>query len=70
MNNILFLNKILYTEQQVRLAIYAYSDLARIRLDSNGKYWRCEFFQCQYEEKRTILEFENYLIELCNSVGI
>ncbi len=45
-----------------------YKKLAKIEIEEADGYWICTFLQCTYGLKRTMLEFENYLIGLSNRV--
>lgn len=47
-------------------AIEAYSELARIEMSEEDKYWILEFGGCFTEENLVMNEFGNYLIEAIN----
>lgn len=64
---ILKLNKEIYSKVYIITAMQAYADLAQITVKDISEYWQCSFTRCRYDLQETILEFENYLIDLVNS---
>lgn len=66
MSGKLFLNKKIYEKNCLSKAIAAYRNIAEITFVEDSLYWICDFQNCKYGEERTVLEFENYLIELSN----
>lgn len=56
----------IYTADNIKKAISDYSAIAEIKLSKSKEYYICEFTACKYDEKETIMEFENYLIDLHN----
>lgn len=66
MENKLFLNQDLYGRKSIQEARMDYKKLAKIEMEEADGYWICSFLQCTYGLKRTMLEFENYLIGLSN----
>lgn len=61
------LNKQIFDGFVIETAISAYKGLATIDLLDGIDYWICSFFDCEYPEELTALEFENYVIDLMNS---
>lgn len=61
------LNKELYEKDSLQDAMNAYRELAKIEVQEQDFYWIIQFWQCRYEEKQTVAEFENYLIDRMNS---
>lgn len=61
------LNKELYEKDSLQDAVNAYRELAKIEVQEQDFYWIIQFGQCRYEEKQTVAEFENYLIDRMNS---
>ena len=60
------LNSEIFSENNVRLAMEAYGDLARIQMDIQGEYYILQIEDTKYDESRTVKEFENYLVGLEN----
>lgn len=67
--NKLFLSKTIYDISAVKETILAFSELAKITLHNKSDYYICEFDNCVYTTEQTSMEFENYLIDLCNKMG-
>lgn len=65
--NKLRLNKNIYDQSYIQLAIHAFEDLCTIIFKDEEKYYTCLFNDCKYDIKETKKEFENYLIDLINS---
>lgn len=61
------LNKELYEKDSLQDAVDAFQELAKIEVREQDSYWIVCFRQCRYEEKQTVAEFENYLIDRMNS---
>lgn len=61
------LNKQIFDGFAIETAISAYKGLATIDLLDGIDHWICSFSDCEYPEKLTALEFENYVIDLMNS---
>ncbi len=66
MNNKLYLNKEIYDEKYIKLAVQAYRSLAKISYKSEEDWWVCFFTATCYDMNLTKMEFENYLIALMN----
>ena len=60
------LNSEIYSENNVKLAVEAYCELARIQVDIQGEYYILQIEDTKYDESRTVKEFENYLVGLEN----
>ena len=67
MADILYLAKELFEEGKVRRALEDYRALADIHMKIESNHYICTFKDCKYDEKRTMMEFENYVIDLSNS---
>lgn len=65
--NKLMLSKDLYKMQTITKATDAFVELAQISLQEDENYYVCFFGKCIYSQEQTIKEFENYLIDLCNT---
>ena len=61
------LRKELYAQSAIDCAIDAYRGIAMITKSTNGSYEVCSFSECEFDEEQTVLEFENYLIDLMAS---
>ena len=66
MSNVLRIKRNLYSENNLRYAIDAYSELCSIKYEIKNNFIECVFKDCVYSEELTIKEFENYLISLEN----
>ena len=66
MNKELQLSKKFYTFDKVETAMRAFSEIADIRIQDGGGYWKSVFVDCKFDPEKTAKEFENYLICLCN----
>lgn len=64
---ILRLETDIYRKEKIAQAIHAYEGYAVISSHYEDKYCMITFTSCKYDENRTIMEFENYLIGLENS---
>ena len=62
----LYLNKEIYDEKYIQIAIQAYQGLAEISYKLNACWWMCSFTATRYDIDLTKKEFENYLIALMN----
>lgn len=62
----LILNKEMYSKEVILFAIKQYQELSMIKILDRGKYWECLFSNCCYNKKITMMEFENYLINIIN----
>lgn len=60
------LKKELYPLSYISTAQATYTGICQLEVEENDTYWLCNFSACKYEEQRTIMEFENYLIDLMN----
>lgn len=67
MADILYLTKELFEEGKIWQALEDYRALADIHIEIGNDNYICIFKDCKYDVKRTIMEFENYLIDLSNS---
>lgn len=61
------LEKSIYHSEKIRDAIRAYHGFADISESVEDGYCVLTFHSCKYDEERTVMEFENYLIELENT---
>ena len=68
--NKLLLTKEVYAKQCIMAAIADFSHLAKINVIENEKYWECIFAKCMIDNKKVMMEFENYLIGLSNRKGL
>ena len=66
---ILELSKEIYSSASVDNTINAFNYLVVIKKTETRRTWRLIFRKCKYDEMRTILEFENYLIGIENQNG-
>ena len=62
------LNKSIYEREAVAAAISAFGEVATISLTEDNSYWICSFDGCRYDEKQTLHEFENYVIDFMNTL--
>lgn len=69
MNNRLYLLKDLYSIDYINDTRIAFSRMAKVSVSEDEKYWICEFTGCKYGLEKTVKEFENYLIGICNKEG-
>lgn len=60
-------HKEIYAGWALQSAVAAYGALATITIRDDDEYHICQFDRCRYEEKLTVKEFQNYLIDLMNS---
>lgn len=67
--NELKLNKGLYFLNRINIAIKAFADIADISIREEEKYYLCDFSNCSYDLETTMMEFENYIIDLSNKRG-
>lgn len=58
------LNKEIYPYESLQHSCKDYSELAKIKIENDSKYWILCFSDCRYDEAETAKEYENYLIEL------
>lgn len=61
------LNKTIYTNDRIEMAIEAYKDIADIKRINGRDHYILLFLHCKIDETLTASEFENYLIGLENS---
>ena len=54
----------LYPEEAIAAAVRAFAPLASVTTRAKGDCIVCEFDSCDLGEEETMLEFENYLIDL------
>ena len=66
---ILELSKEIYSSIAIDNTITVFNHLATINKTETRHTWKLLFRRCKYDEKRTILEFENYLIGIENQNG-
>ena len=66
--NKVILDGTIYSEFIVKKAISEYSTIAQIHFDITGNDMICEFISSIYDIEKTIKEFENYIIDLTNSI--
>ena len=65
--SILVLKNDIYSQDNIKKAIYVYRDYATISVTNNKTSTDLEFKNCKYDLDLTKKEFENYLIALENS---
>lgn len=63
------INTEIYSISNVNTVKEVYKDYAKIKTTKIGNILVLSFYNCRYDEKRTIKEFENYLIGVENSYG-
>lgn len=63
------LNSEIYSTECIKRVQKVYKDLANIEITGKKGILLLRFSNCKYDEKRTIKEFENYLIGVENSNG-
>ena len=56
----------IFSENILRTAIQAYSELAKIHMERATENWVLTFQNCQYDTELTEHEFFNYLIDLAS----
>lgn len=59
-------NTDVYTIENIRKTCEAYKNYAVIRMKTTKDYAILTFSNCQFSEKQTVKEFENYLIGIEN----
>lgn len=59
-------HKEIFDESAIKKTIVAFSKLTEVSMIEHGYYYICYFNNCLYEEAQTLLEFENYIIDLMN----
>lgn len=64
----LLLKRELYSEQAIISTVKIYSQLASITYRIEEEIIEVSFQMCLYDKKTTIMEFENYLIGIENSL--
>lgn len=69
-SNELKLNKKIYDLSDVDCSVRSYKNIANITVHQDECYIICKFTNCVYELTQTINEFENYLIQLSNSIEV
>ena len=57
----------IYSYEAIRAATQDYSGLCSIKVTKADDEWLVSLSDCKYDEDRTALEFENYLIGLENT---
>lgn len=62
MKNKLLLNKELYNKNSVLDTVATFAALAEISVTEAEQYYELSFRNCKVDEKRTIREFENYVL--------
>ncbi len=70
MSNILYLNKELYKKNTLERAAIDYASLASVVINDSDRYWELVFSDCLVSSKRTMNEFENYVIDLSVQEGV
>lgn len=61
------LNRSVYSEDSIKVALQAYKDFAAITMNDEAHEIVLIFELCRYDEELTVKEFENYLIGVENS---
>ncbi len=56
----------IYDIEAIKRACDAYSQISSISVASQERAYALTFDDCKYDEERTVLEFENYLIGMEN----
>jgi len=56
----------IYSIETINEVVKAYSKLAKIKVTFKKDIAKLTFVNCKYDEKRTVKEFENYLIGIEN----
>lgn len=69
MNKKLLLSKEIYSINRIEEACEAFSHIVLIEIEDSLNYWKCDFSNCKFDEEKTALEFENYLIGITNKEG-
>lgn len=64
--NKLILRKEIYGDNSLKEAIKAYKKITKIKVKDEKEYYVLKFYFCKYDLKRTMMEFENYLIGIEN----
>lgn len=64
---ILLLRKDIYSFESIIKTINSYAGYAEFDISDDGEYISVMFYNCRYDEQRTIKEFENYLIGMENA---
>lgn len=63
------LKREIYSIEAVKKAVADYQGLANIQIFEYEEEMVCQFRNCVYDITLTEMEFENYLIGLCNQKG-
>ena len=63
------INTDIYSTASVETVKEVYKDYAKIETIKKGNVLILRFYDCRYDEKQTVKEFENYLIGVENSYG-
>ncbi len=58
------ISKLLFRETSLRIAIDAYASIATIMYEDYPDCWALSFSKCRYDIRRSIREFENYLLSI------
>lgn len=66
MNNIMRLNKEIYSLQCIERAIHDYSSLATITIEETATYYICTFSVLGFDMDLIMHRFANYLIDIIN----
>lgn len=67
MINSLSLSKSIYYKKAIIKAVLDYKHLCKIKIIETDNYFICNFSNCKYDIKKTMLEFENYIIDIMNT---
>lgn len=67
-NKVQYYSKEFYSISIIQKAIHAYSKLAVIDISEERDCYKCIFSDCIIDSERIVCEFDNYLIELLNSI--
>ncbi len=59
-------HKELYPKAIIDKAISDFSGIVSVRVIGNDRYWVCSFENSRFEIGQTMMEFENYMIDLQN----
>ena len=60
-------NKELYTGESVSAAAAAFQSLAKFNISDEQSYIAVSVSDCLYDEKQTLAEFGNYVIDFMNN---
>lgn len=62
------INRGIFSDETIRKTMEIYKDYTVATLKFNTDYAIITFWKCKYDEAQTIMEFENYMIGIENSI--